>query len=93
MDWLIQRLVDNDTIVAASLTFILSVVGAKKVLSSRINSIFVIAKETLDVVMVLAKALKPDEDGKVKIEKQELFEIQKEVAQMKKAISAVVALK
>ena len=84
MDWLIQRLIQNDTIVAAGVTFLLSVLGAKKVLGSRINTVFAIAKETLEVVMALSKALKPDEDGKIRIDKKELQEINKELTDMKR---------
>jgi len=93
MDWIIQHLMQNDTIVAAGLTLILSVLSAKKIIGRKLNTVFVITKEVLDVVMVLSKAFKPDEDGKIRIEKQELQEIQKEIADLKKALGQVVALR
>ena len=93
MDWLIQKLVSNDTIVSAGLTFLLSVLGAKKVIGRKLNTLFTITKETLDVVMVISKILKPDEDGKIRVEKSELKEVQKEVADLKKALGTLVALK
>lgn len=93
MDWIIQQLVRNDTIVAAALTFLLSVLGAKKVIGDKLNRLFVIVKELLELVMVLSKTLKPEEDGRVRVEKQELLEIQKEVTDLKKALGGIVALK
>jgi len=93
MDWIIQHFMQNDTIAAAGLTFVLSVLGAKKVIGKKINTIFSITKETLDVVVVLSKALKPDEDGKIRIDKNELQEIQRELSEMKKALGQVVALR
>lgn len=93
MNWIIQHLMQNDTIVAAGLTFVLSVLGAKKVIGKRLNSVFAISKEVLDVVMVLSKALKPDDDGKVRIDKTELREIQKELSDLKKSFGQIVAVK
>jgi hypothetical protein len=72
---------------------LVSIFGAKKLLSGRINILFSIAKETLDVIMVLSKALKPDKDGKVRIETEELAEIRKELIEMKKAMDRALALK
>ncbi|KPK95562.1 hypothetical protein AMJ80_04940 [bacterium SM23_31] len=92
MDWIIQHLMQNDTIAAAGLTLILSILGAKKVIGKKINTIFSISKETLDVVVVLSKALKPDDDGKIRIDKDELQEIQRELVEMKKALGQVVAM-
>ena len=93
MNWLIQHLLNNETIVAAGLTFILSIIGAKKIIGKRLNTVFVITKETLDVIQVLSKALRPDADGKIRIEKQELEEIQKEIADLKKALRNEAAIK
>jgi hypothetical protein len=93
MNWLIQHLLNNETIVAAGLTFILSIIGAKKIIGKRLNTVFVITKETLDVIQVLSKALRPDADGKIRIEKQELEEIQKEIADLKKALGNEAVLK
>jgi len=93
MDWIIQHLMANDTIVAAGLTFILSVLGARKSVAQKLNSVFTITKESLDVVQSLSKALKPDDDGRIRIDKNELGEIQKEVSELKKAIGQIVALR
>lgn len=93
MDWIIQHLMQNDTIAAAALTLILSILGAKKVIGKKINTIFTMTKETLDVILVLSKALKPDDDGKIRIDKNELQEIQRELSEMKKALGQVMALR
>ena len=93
MDWIIQRLMTNDTIVASAMTFILSVLGAKKIIGNKLNTVFGITKETLDVILVLSKALKPDDDGKIRIDKQELQDIQKELTDLKKALGQIVALR
>ncbi|MCH8287141.1 hypothetical protein IIB79_11560 [candidate division KSB1 bacterium] len=92
MDWIIQLLSHNGSLAVGGLTFILSVFGAKKVLGKKINIIFGLIQETVDVISVFSRALKPDEDGKVRIDKQELKEIQKEISEMKKAIGRVIAL-
>ncbi|MFC1493619.1 hypothetical protein ACFL6O_06610 [candidate division KSB1 bacterium] len=93
MDWLITQLSENNSLIGASLTFLLSIFGAKKLISGKINILFSIAKETLDVIIVLSKALKPDSDGKIRIEKEELSEIRKELTDMKKAMDKALALK
>jgi len=93
MDWIIQHLMQNDTIAAAALTLILSIIGAKKVIGKKINTIFTMTKETLDVILVLSKALKPDDDGKIRIDKNELQEIQRELNEMKKALGQAMALR
>ena len=93
MDWIIQHLMQNDTIAAAALTLILSILGAKKVIGKKINTIFTMTKETLDVILVLSKALKPDDDGKIRIDKNELQEIQRELSEMKKALGQVMAMR
>ena len=92
MDWIIQLLSHNGSLAVGGLTFILSVFGAKKVLGKKINIVFGLIQETVDVISVFSRALKPDEDGKVRIDKQELKEIQKEISEMKKAIGRVIAL-
>ena len=84
---------NSETIVAAGLTVILSIIGAKKIIGKRLNTVFVVTKETLDVIQVLSKALRPDADGKIRIEKQELEEIQKEIADLKKALGNEAVLK
>jgi len=93
MNWLIQHLLNNETIAAAGLTFILSIIGAKKIIGKRLNTVFAVTKETLDVIQVLSKALRPDADGKIRIEKQELEEIQKEIADLKKVLGNEAVLK
>ena len=92
MDWIIQLLSHNGSLAVGGLTFVLSVFGTKKVLGKKINIIFGLIQETVDVISVFSRALKPDEDGKVRIDKQELKEIQKEISEMKKAVSRVIAL-
>ncbi|MCH7782811.1 hypothetical protein IID62_07050 [candidate division KSB1 bacterium] len=92
MDWIIQLLSHNGSLAVGGLTFVLSVFGAKKVLGKKINIVFGLIQETVDVISVFSRALKPDEDGKVRIDKQELKEIQKEISEMKKAVSRVIAL-
>jgi len=93
MDWLFQKLMNSETIVAAGLTVILSIIGAKKIIGKRLNTVFAVTKEILDVIQVLSKALRPDADGKIRIEKQELEEIQKEIADLKKALRNETAVK
>jgi hypothetical protein len=46
----------------------------------------------VDVISVFTHALKPDDDGKVRIDETELKKIQKEISEMKKAVGRVVAL-
>ncbi|MFC1565175.1 hypothetical protein ACFL6G_09585 [candidate division KSB1 bacterium] len=93
MDWLINQFSANNSMIGAGLTFLLSVFGAKKLMSGRINTLFSMAKETLDVVIVLVKALRPDKDGKIQIDNEEFRSIQKELNDMKKAIDRVLALR
>ncbi len=92
MDWLFTQLSQNNSLVGAGLTCLLSIFGAKKLISGRINKVFSIAKETLDVIIVFSKALKPDTDGVIRIESDELEEIRKELADMKRAIDGITAL-
>ena len=92
MDWVIQLLSNNGSLAVGGVTFLMSVFGAKKVLGKKINVVFGLVQETVDIISVFTRALKPDEDGKVRIDEKELREIQKEISEMKKAVSQVVAL-
>ena len=92
MDSVIQFLSNNGSLAVGGVTFLMSMFGANKLLGKKINLVFGLIQETVDVISVFTRALKPDEDGKIRIDENELKEIQKEISEMKKAVSQVVAL-
>ena len=93
MEWIIQHVLHVDSLFAAGLTLVMSLFGAKKVFGKKVKIVLSVIKETLDVVLVLSNALKPDDDGKVRIEKKELEEIKRELSEMQKSLGKVVALR
>lgn len=92
MEWIIQLLTHNGSLVAGGITLLLSLFGAKKIVGKKINIVFALVQETIDVISVFTRALKPDKDGKIRIDENELKEIQKELSEMKKAVGKVVAM-
>ena len=92
MEWIIQLLTHNGSLAVGGITLLLSLFGAKKIVGKKINTVFALVQETIDVISVFTRALKPDADGKVRIDENELKEIQKEIRDLKKAIGKVVAM-
>jgi len=80
---------NNLDFLATALTVVLGALGVNKHFSKKVNKVSNLVKEVNDLILALTEAIKPDEDGKVRIEGEELKRIKKELSEVKGAVREV----
>lgn len=84
-----EFLVNNLDFVATALTVVLGAFGVNKHFGKKVGKVSKLVNEVNDLVIALTDAIKPDDDGKVRIEGDELRKIKQELSEVKGAIREV----
>ena len=80
---------NNLDFVATALTVVLGALGVNKHFSKKVNRVSNLVREVNELILALTEAIKPDPDGKIKIEGEELKRIKKELSEVKGAVREV----
>ncbi|RKY84474.1 hypothetical protein DRQ09_08610 [candidate division KSB1 bacterium] len=79
-------ILNNLDFVATAITVLLGAFGINRHFSNKVNRVSRLIKEVNELILALTEAIKPDPDGKVRIEGDELRRIKRELSEVKGAI-------